>query len=227
MRSVTRSIDVKGSPAYMSPEHFFDFRRADQKADVYSLGKILFEAVAGKLTSEIPPLKRVCLSNGGTPFFQKLDRIIQKATAEDKEDRLESVELFRNEIRGIVASSNPEKPATGGLSPEHSLSSSILRHWLLAVVAVAATAIFSIAAVNFKDSTVDPNVPGGTVKQSQTDSYRALQPDLSGPTEGPQPYQTVPTDLLREWREDPNCDENTTQWQRQTRSHDNNVDYFP
>ena len=87
MQSVTRSIDVKGSPAYMSPEHFFDFRRADQRADVYSLGKILFEAVAGKITSEILPLKRVSLPEADTPFFQKLDRIIRDATAENKEDR--------------------------------------------------------------------------------------------------------------------------------------------
>ena len=43
LKPVTQSMDIKGSPHYMSPEHFFDFKRADQKADVYSLGKILFE----------------------------------------------------------------------------------------------------------------------------------------------------------------------------------------
>ncbi len=58
MKPVTQSIDVRGTPAYMSPEHFFDFKKADQHSDIYSLGKIL------------------------------LDRIIQKATAEKKEKRL-------------------------------------------------------------------------------------------------------------------------------------------
>ena len=38
LKPVTQSMDVKGSPHYMSPEHFFDFKRADQRADVYSLG---------------------------------------------------------------------------------------------------------------------------------------------------------------------------------------------
>ncbi len=41
----------------MSPEHFFDFKRADQRADVYSLGKILFEAVGGKIKSGTTPFK--------------------------------------------------------------------------------------------------------------------------------------------------------------------------
>lgn len=36
LKPVTQSMDVKGSPHYMSPEHFFDFKRADQRADVYS-----------------------------------------------------------------------------------------------------------------------------------------------------------------------------------------------
>ncbi|RLB80181.1 MAG: serine/threonine protein kinase, partial [Deltaproteobacteria bacterium] len=36
LKSVTQSMDVKGTPPYMSPEHFFNFRMADQQADVYS-----------------------------------------------------------------------------------------------------------------------------------------------------------------------------------------------
>ena len=41
MQPVTQSIEVKGTPAYMSPEHFFDFKNAAQQSDIYSLGKIL------------------------------------------------------------------------------------------------------------------------------------------------------------------------------------------
>jgi len=52
---VTRSIDVKGSPLYMSPEHFVDLKRTDTRADIYSLGKILYEAIDGKISSETIP----------------------------------------------------------------------------------------------------------------------------------------------------------------------------
>jgi len=98
MKPVTQSLDVKGTPAYMSPEHFFDFKNADQQSDIYSLGKILYEAIDGKITSKVLPFKDAALSNPDTPFLQKLDRIIQDASKEKKEERLKSVGDLRNAI---------------------------------------------------------------------------------------------------------------------------------
>jgi len=92
LESVTESLEMIGTPPYMSPEHFFDFRKVDQRGDVYSLGKILFEAVEGKMPPNTIPFKMAKLSNPHTPFFQALDRIIQAATAEDVKNRLESVQ---------------------------------------------------------------------------------------------------------------------------------------
>jgi serine/threonine-protein kinase len=98
MKPVTQSMDVKGTPAYMSPEHFFDFKNADQQSDIYSLGKILYEAVDGKFTSKVLPFKEAGLENPDTTFLKKLDRIIQNATAEKKKGRLKSVSNLRIEI---------------------------------------------------------------------------------------------------------------------------------
>jgi len=95
LKPVTQSVDVKGTPAYMSPEHFFDFKKADQQSDIYSLGKILFEAVSGKITREMMPFKSVRLSQKGTPFFSKLDRIIQDTTAEEKDKRPKTIGDFK------------------------------------------------------------------------------------------------------------------------------------
>jgi len=95
LRPVTQSVDVKGTPAYMSPEHFFDFKKTDQQSDIYSLGKILFEAVSGKITRETMPFKSVRLSKTETPFFEKLDRIIQDATAEEKGRRPKTTGEFK------------------------------------------------------------------------------------------------------------------------------------
>jgi serine/threonine-protein kinase len=98
LKPVTQSIDVKGTPAYMSPEHFFDFKKADQQSDIYSLGKILFEALSGKITRETLPFKSARLPDTGTPFLKKLNRIIQNSTAEEKENRIGSVAELRNQI---------------------------------------------------------------------------------------------------------------------------------
>ena len=80
LKAVTQSMDVKGTAHYMSPEHFFDFRKADYRADIYSLGKILYEAIDGKIDKKILPLKTASLASSETPFFQKLDDIIGEAT---------------------------------------------------------------------------------------------------------------------------------------------------
>jgi serine/threonine-protein kinase len=40
LKPVTQSMDVKGTAHYMSPEHFFDFRKADHRADIYSLFRL-------------------------------------------------------------------------------------------------------------------------------------------------------------------------------------------
>lgn len=118
MRPVTQSLDVKGTPAYMSPEHFSDFKKADRQSDIYSLGKILFEAVSGRINREVLPFKSVRLSNPDTPFLKKLDHIIQDTTAETKEKRLKSISEFRNllleAIELIVQSSIPETQETRG-----------------------------------------------------------------------------------------------------------------
>ena len=74
---------------------FFDFRKADQRADIYSLGKILFEAISGKIGQGTTPFKTVSLPNTETPFFEKLDRVIQNATAENRGNRLASVAQLR------------------------------------------------------------------------------------------------------------------------------------
>ena len=116
MQPVTQSLDVKGTPAYMSPEHFFDFKNADRQSDIYSLGKILYEAVDGKITSKVLPFKGSALSNPDTSFLKKLDKIVQTATAEKKEERLKSVgdlQIAILEALNILKiESVPDKPKT-------------------------------------------------------------------------------------------------------------------
>jgi len=145
MRPVTQSLDVKGTPAYMSPEHFFDFKKADQQSDIYSLGKILFEAVSGRINRETLPFKSVRLSKPDTPFLKKLDQIIQNTTAETKEKRLKSISEFRNllleAIELIVGSSLPE---TRGARGRFSLLSQPRFIWSGLIVAVVSVVLMGL-----------------------------------------------------------------------------------
>ncbi len=99
---VTQSIDIKGTPAYMSPEHFFEFGKADHLSDIYSLGKMLFEAIKGRISSKDKPFKQARLQNPKTPFLQKLDAIIRMATAEERDERYVSVAQLRLALEAAI-----------------------------------------------------------------------------------------------------------------------------
>jgi eukaryotic-like serine/threonine-protein kinase len=53
---MTRTSTILGSPYYMSPEQFKSSRDVDERADIWSLGVILFELVSGKLPFDAPSL---------------------------------------------------------------------------------------------------------------------------------------------------------------------------
>lgn len=101
-KPVTNSMDMKGTLVYMPPEQFYDFKRTDQRADIYSLAKILFEVVEGKKSGKIVPFKRVSLKDPVGPFFKGLDRIIQRCTSEEKKDRPNSVEELQEDLLRVL-----------------------------------------------------------------------------------------------------------------------------
>jgi len=139
-KPVTQSMDIKGTPQYMSQEHFFEFKKADHRSDIYSIGKILYESIAGRINSKTIPFKKVALSNPDTPFLKKLDQIIQDATAEDREKRTASVKDFRNELQKAINITQGEKPKNASTPLEFK---SIFAHpkWIWAGIIVATLSV--------------------------------------------------------------------------------------
>jgi serine/threonine protein kinase len=176
MKPVTQSIDVKGTPAYMSPEHYFDFKKANQQSDIYSLGKILYESIDGSITSRTIPFKSVALSNPDSPFFQKLDRIIQDATIEKKEDRLKSIVELRNSILEALNIFERETTAGAVKAPGRF---SFLHHpgyiWTGIVIAVV-----SVALMGLWHLTGRPGKTAGPLKKPQIAEKVPSKPNLPG-----------------------------------------------
>lgn len=138
MRAVSNSWDVKGTMAYMAPEQFEDFRKTGPEADIYALGKILFEAVAGKMDPKTVPFKSAGLPSTETPLLRELDALIRKATHEDKHQRFRSVAELRVAIIAVLdkvvdgaADTNTPRP----LSHRHRV---LILTTLLAVLGMAA-----------------------------------------------------------------------------------------
>ncbi len=99
LQPITQSADMKGTPAYMPPEQFMDFRRTDERTDIYALGKILYEAIAGKIQSNVIPFKQARLKEAESRFFKWLDDVIQKATSEEKAERFSSIKEFQEVLQ--------------------------------------------------------------------------------------------------------------------------------
>ncbi len=111
LKPITQSMDIKGTPPYMPPEQFLDLKRTDQQTDIYSLGKVLYEAASGKMTSDEIPFRQASLKDPETPFFKGLDEIVRGATAEAKEGRFPSVEVLEAAIAKLL--DKDEKIALG------------------------------------------------------------------------------------------------------------------
>jgi serine/threonine-protein kinase len=150
LKPVTQSMDVKGSPHYMSPEHFFDFKRADQRADVYSLGKILFEAVDGKIKSGTTPFRNAKLAETDSPFFQELDRIIQMATAESRDERTKTVKELLGQLERVIHGLEYQKEPTK--SALHNATSWFSQpKWLMVGIIVAVLSVILMTVWHVMD----------------------------------------------------------------------------
>lgn len=149
LKPVTQSMDAKGTLHYMSPDHFFDFRRADQRADIYSLGKILCEAIDGKFGNEVIPFRKGSLKNPGPSLFKGLDEIIQKATAENKENRFQSIDDLELSIVSVLEISNQQPISVTKRTEKYSRFADnpkwVWAAVLSAIIAVIAMAVWHLA----------------------------------------------------------------------------------
>jgi serine/threonine-protein kinase len=193
LEPVTRSTDMKGTPLYMSEEQFVDFRRADQRSDIYALGKILFEVVEGKMPPNTIPFRSAKLSNPSTPFFQGLDRLIQDATAKEREKRPESVEKFRKELleamSGLKAKSATDKVSANGPS-----SVPARFKWTWVGVAVAVLAVAAMTVWHVLDGPLDRQTP---LEQPEITGKVPLAPEVSELSDARPPLSGEPIETIR------------------------------
>ncbi len=109
--SVTITGSILGTPAYMAPEQARG-ERADERADVYAVGRILFELVEGATTD-------------GSTRTVKVDpdllAIARKATAIEPEQRYRNASLLSHDLHRFVR---------GARIARHYTPAEILTHWL-------------------------------------------------------------------------------------------------
>src|SRR5512133_1366576 len=98
---LTRTSTVIGSPFYMSPEQLRSSRDVDQRADIWSLGVILFQLLGGKppFTAGGLPELVIKITSQPTPLVRtlrpdvppRLDQIIGRCLEKEREQRYSNV----------------------------------------------------------------------------------------------------------------------------------------
>ncbi len=127
--TITISGTVAGTPAYMSPEAA-QGERVDARADIYSLGVILYEMVTGQrpyggetplsiiMKLVLEPLPPALSLNPDLP--PAVDDIIKTATAKDPDERYQTAAEFQQALQEqtseelpLVESTQPVRPDAG------------------------------------------------------------------------------------------------------------------
>jgi hypothetical protein len=119
-----------GTLSYMAPEQRVDAKNADKRADIFSLGVILYELLTGEvpLGTFDPPSKR---KPGIDP---RLDVIVARCLKPDPEDRYANVAQ-------MIADLDPLTPALNTQPPQHSTRFQRFRLGVRRVVRVAAQVV--------------------------------------------------------------------------------------
>ncbi|MBN2576012.1 MAG: serine/threonine protein kinase [Deltaproteobacteria bacterium] len=120
----TRTGTLMGTPIYMSPEQCLGTREVDHRSDVYSLGVILYEMLAGQppfLSEGFGELLSMHLHELPAPLRQfapqvtaQIEEVVRRMLAKKPDDRYQSM----TDVRTALATAG-QLPNT--VSPEHKI----------------------------------------------------------------------------------------------------------
>jgi tetratricopeptide (TPR) repeat protein len=170
--ALTRTGQQLGTSHYMAPEQLADPRRADQRADLYALGAILYECLTGRppFVGDDAAVRHAHAARRPAPPSRWvaaagcLDPIVLRCLAKDPAQRFATT----HELLAAVAAASPETaPAEAPPAPR------------------AASTVRTVALVGVRSSlpvtelAVAAEAEGGQLARARDDGYILLFPQMS------------------------------------------------
>lgn len=190
---------VLGTPDYMAPEQKSG-SRVDHRADIYSLGVMLYEMLCGQVPQGVfdPPSQRVSVD-------ERVDQVVIRAMQQEPDRRYPNTAEMKTEVETIRSTPMPvQSPAAGkkaaaaasparkaeasspaSTSPETRRESHITP-WLAGIAAVCALVAVSVVIIQMKNPSRE------TVSQTVPPSAPALAPAKAAAT--PLPVADAPAE---------------------------------
>jgi serine/threonine protein kinase len=126
--SLTNSNHSLGSPWYMSPEQMVDTSSVDHRADIWSLGVVLFELLTGTRPFEGSSIPEVCAGVLTVPtpaprerrpeIQPELEAIVLRCLAKNPDDRYANVSALGADLKPFAASADPAAHAINATAEE-------------------------------------------------------------------------------------------------------------
>jgi serine/threonine protein kinase len=124
--TLTRTGNALGSVSYMAPEQHERPHEVDHRADIYSLGVVIYEMLTGEL-----PLGRFPSPSQRAAVDSRIDEIVLKTLEKERELRQQSATEVKTDIhRMMTSAAAPPAPAAIAIQPSGSRTGTI-GFWLM------------------------------------------------------------------------------------------------
>ena len=100
--TLTATHQVMGTPRYMAPEQLEATHNVDHRADIYSLGVVIYEMLTGEL-----PIGRFPAPSKKVAIDVRLDDVVLRTLEKEPQRRYQSAGQIKTDVQSITSNSDP------------------------------------------------------------------------------------------------------------------------
>lgn len=99
---LTATHQIMGTPRYMAPEQLEGAHSVDHRADIYSLGVVIYEMLTGEL-----PIGRFAAPSKKVQLDVRLDEVVLRTLEKEPQRRYQRASELKSEVQSITSSGEP------------------------------------------------------------------------------------------------------------------------